>query len=531
MARSKLRIGIALSGEQASFWRIPLAQALREEGHDIAFVRGPVDEEVPGVALLTRLERLLGRVDPVAASEPPLIAEAQDLDLVIGSGGGRWKATPVLNLTCDGAPCAIGAVGAIVHSAAPQLQAAFTRPGHGGSVILASGRVALETANIFSEAHERIAGRLARIAVQAVRAIARDEVHAAPPASSPRGAATNGSTNPLRFALRIMAEAVARRLTRLARGGDRWRVAWRVTAGDEVAERMAWPAFGFQSLPDDGRRFYSDPFVFAHEGRTFVFCEEVPYATGRGLLSVFELAKGHVVSAPRPFLELPHHLSYPMIFARDGAVWMIPESRAINRIELWRAEKFPYEWRPSGILVDGVAASDATLLEQDGRLWLFATVAGSGGSVWDTLHLWSAEHLAGPWLPHPGNPVLIDASCARSGGMPLMRGGLWIRPAQDCSRMYGGGLTLCAIDRLDLTHFSQSVLARLGPPAGSGARGVHTLNYGGAIEAIDLFGPPAGDETVSSLAQADRRHATSPAAAPRPRWRGDAHDGDEVPAR
>jgi hypothetical protein len=488
---SKLRIGIALSGNQPSFWRMPLARALRKEGHEVAFVAGPVDEELPGVALLMLLERLVRRTSPAGPLETPNIVEAHGMDLIVGGGSEESGAAPALALLCDGAPCAVGVDGAILQGTAPLLQAVFKRSGQSARTVLASGRAAIENPNIFSLSHELVANRLAQIAIQAVRTIVCGEIHTADPA--PGHAPANGSSSPLGFVLRISTQAVARRLTRLASGGERWRVAWRVASGDEVAETMVWPASAFRSLPDDGLRYYADPFVYAHEGRVFVFCEEFPFATGRGLLSVFEVDKGEVVSAPRPFLEQPHHLSYPMIFSRDGAIWMIPESSAAHRIELWRAEKFPYDWRPSAVLVDGVTASDATLLEHGGRLWLFATVSEPGASIWDTLHLWTSERLVGPWEPHPGNPVLIDASSARPAGIPFLHGGRWIRPAQDCSQIYGGGLAFCAIDRLDLMNFSQSTVARLGPPVGSKARGVHTLNRCANIEAIDLFGPPVAD--------------------------------------
>ena len=56
----------------------------------------------------------------------------------------------------------------------------------------------------------------------------------------------------------------------------------------------------------------------------------------------------------------------------------------------------------------------------------------------------------------------------KNGGSP------W-RVAQDCSRIYGGGLAFCAIDRLDDEDYAQSVAKISAPPPSMGARGVHTL--------------------------------------------------------
>ena len=40
---------------------------------------------------------------------------------------------------------------------------------------------------------------------------------------------------------------------------------------------------------DDRRRYFADPFLFEADGVAYVFCEEFPYATGKGVISVFAL--------------------------------------------------------------------------------------------------------------------------------------------------------------------------------------------------------------------------------------------------
>jgi hypothetical protein len=60
-----------------------------------------------------------------------------------------------------------------------------------------------------------------------------------------------------------------------------------------------------------------------------------------------------------------------------------------------------------------------------------------------------------------------------------------MRVAQDCTRCYGGGITLARVDRLDPEHFQQEVVARLGPQPDWKSSGVHTLNAAGGFEVID----------------------------------------------
>jgi hypothetical protein len=69
-------------------------------------------------------------------------------------------------------------------------------------------------------------------------------------------------------------------------------------------------------------------------------------------------------------------------------------------------------------------------------------------------------------------------------------GALW-RPAQDCTRGYGSGLSLCRIDALGQGVFRQTVARRLRAPEGAPGEGVHTLNRLGPFEVIDAVGPMA----------------------------------------
>jgi hypothetical protein len=195
------------------------------------------------------------------------------------------------------------------------------------------------------------------------------------------------------------------------------------------------------------------------------------------------------VGTPRPVLETAVHLSYPGVFARDGAIWMIPETSGRRTIELYRADPFPDRWVLDHVLVDNVSAGDATLFERDGQLYLFASTNDDGGSTWDQLSLFQAPSLHGSWTAHPGNPQLIDAGAARPAGFVFERNGSAIRPAQDCRAGYGAGLTFCRIDRLDPEGFAQTIAGRLAPDPRWRASGAHTLNAGAGFEVIDRIGP------------------------------------------
>ena len=291
------------------------------------------------------------------------------------------------------------------------------------------------------------------------------------------------------YITRLAAGLAARALEKVRSGGRDfyWRTAYRFIDGPGIAEsgRIAGP--DFTTLEDDGQRFYADPFLFEHDGRSYLFIEEFPYATGRGVISVAELGPDGRFGRPRVVLQEEFHLSYPNVFARDGSIFMIPEGSAAGEVVLYRAEQFPDRWVRDAVLIEGRIFSDATLLEHQGRLWMFGTERFAGGSASDTMTVYSAEHLRGPWTPHPLNPVVIDRAGARPGGKIVSIGGRHFLPVQNGSETYGGGLGLREIVKLDATDIRLGPVLPIRDAAGKGDANIHTLNRAGRLEVIDSF--------------------------------------------
>ncbi|MBV9828399.1 MAG: hypothetical protein JO001_22435 [Alphaproteobacteria bacterium] len=298
----------------------------------------------------------------------------------------------------------------------------------------------------------------------------------------PTGGAVTASWS---FAARSFIHKVTRRLTDLALGDRKWMVAWRPGGCAQLLNRAR---LGYSIVPDDRRRYFADPFPFSHNGREFIFVEEFPYATGRGCISVLEVKPGGQTTSLGIVLEEPFHLSYPFVFELGGDIWMIPEAGEGRGVYLYRATQFPFKWERSACLISGINAYDATLLRHDDRYWLFLCERAWHSSGWDMLSLYHARDLFGDWTRHICNPVIIDATLCRPGGAMFIYNGTLVRPAQNCSGLYGGSIELCRIDNLSEDTFSQTVVGHIN----AGAFGCHTYNASAGLEVIDVFGRPPG---------------------------------------
>ncbi|MBX9934340.1 MAG: formyl transferase [Methylobacterium sp.] len=298
-------------------------------------------------------------------------------------------------------------------------------------------------------------------------------------------------------ATKMLVWGILRRIYHLCYRAPHWRVGWRRLDGPDLIDLRAHPPSGWHDLPDDGHRFYADPFALDHRGRTILFVEDYEHARGKAIISAVEFDGTGPVGTPIPVLDEPYHLSYPFVFERDGAIWMIPEGSANRTVGLYRSTAFPGGWVKEATLLSGLTAGDVTLIERDGRWWMFATVRDFAadhdggpvrGSYSDALHLWSAPDFRGPWVPHAQNPVLIDIASARPAGHIVERGGALIRPVQDGRRGYGEALSLARITRLDDDGFGQTVETTLRAGPGWPGKRLHTLNRSANYEFIDGSG-------------------------------------------
>jgi hypothetical protein len=125
-------------------------------------------------------------------------------------------------------------------------------------------------------------------------------------------------------------------------------------------------------------------------------------------------------------------------------------------------------------------------LRFNGKWWLFCT-SGKGPRSGDQSHLyiWHAPDLFGPWTPHGVNPVKIDVRSARPAGPFFEHDGQLYRPAQDCSRTYGGALRINRVEKLTELEFEETVVGRIRPPTGAYSRGIHTLSSAGEWCIVD----------------------------------------------
>lgn len=272
---------------------------------------------------------------------------------------------------------------------------------------------------------------------------------------------------------------------RSRRGQGRWFVSYRTDSQKFTHLRDRFTPEDFQELPSPApHHACADPFVVSTNGSDAIFVEDI-LPNGRGRLAVYARERsGRWPPSPAVILDRAQHLSYPCVLENDGEHYLIPESSAARRVELWRAVKFPYQWTLDTLYAEDVALVDTTPVQVDGRWYFFTTAVGPDASAME-LFIFHADTLRGPWQAHRRNPVCSDVRAARMAGHFFRRNNRLIRPAQDCSGVYGRAIRLHEVLRLTPTEYAEHEVERIEPSWHAQSERTHTINATGSVEVID----------------------------------------------
>jgi len=235
------------------------------------------------------------------------------------------------------------------------------------------------------------------------------------------------------------------------------------------------PVLTAEDVTDISADFVADPFLVYDNGTWYMFLEvwnkdtegDIAYATSED---------GFNWNYEQIVLDEPFHLTYPYVFNWQGEFYMMPESYQANSIRLYKATDFPAEWSFVGTLLEGSDYVDSAIFRFEDRWWLFTASTEN-----DTLRLYYADELLGPWTEHPESPVIEgDANIARPGGRVLVFDGRIIRYTQDDDPDYGTCVRAFEITELTTTIYEEKPVNEnpILEPSGSGwnAYGMHQID-------------------------------------------------------
>ncbi|SDC03722.1 glucosamine inositolphosphorylceramide transferase family protein [Ruegeria marina] len=270
---------------------------------------------------------------------------------------------------------------------------------------------------------------------------------------------------------------------------NRARQFWRVAHG--TGSVTAINPMEAADLPDR-RQIMADPFLFEHQGELWVFYEAMSGGGGNGWIEAARLLPGGTGPSVTA-LTRPYHLSFPFVFSEGSDIFMIPETQQSRRLEVWRATDFPTEWVLHATAFEGQYLAESSLFRDDHGQWWLLTNLSDHYAFQDhssELYLFAVD---GPDLnsisPHPKNPVVFGADLARNAGAIIRHRGRLYRPSQNNSfGVYGYGLNLMEVLRLDGEGYEERLAWQLTPKDKPGSLALHHLSVVGDQYVFDWCG-------------------------------------------
>jgi len=260
------------------------------------------------------------------------------------------------------------------------------------------------------------------------------------------------------------------------------------------------PVLSSKDVTDICATYVADPFMIRVDGCWYMYFEILQKDIVKGVIGLATSRNGLEWAYQQVTLEEPFHLSYPCVFESEGEYYMIPESIQAGAVRLYKADPFPTRWTFMANILDDVEYVDCSPFRFHGKWWLFAG-CGAPPLYADTLRLFHADRLTGPWSEHPASPVIFNnPHIARPGGRVVLWENRLFRFCQDCSPHYG--LRVHAFEIVELTDTSYKEVPALEGPvlkeSGNGwnSSGMHHMDPhpaegGGCIACVDgwYWGP------------------------------------------
>jgi hypothetical protein len=185
---------------------------------------------------------------------------------------------------------------------------------------------------------------------------------------------------------------------------------------------------------NDSTVFLADPFFVKEKDSFYLFFEHKKNKSN-GDIGLLTSIDGKKYQYRGTVLTQKFHLSYPQVFKYRKDFYMVPESKQANAVLLYKAHRFPFDWRICDTLITNVALVDPAIYLSDSLNILVATDYDKN------MYLYQADSLFGKWELHK-KPIALIGTEARAGGRFFADKKGLILPVQNCTKGYGYGLSL-----------------------------------------------------------------------------------------
>lgn len=245
--------------------------------------------------------------------------------------------------------------------------------------------------------------------------------------------------------------------------------------------------YNFLYIKNPKGTFFADPFFVEQDNKKYVFGEEYDHKSKKGSIAVY-LIENDVSKKIGLALKESFHLSFPFIFLYEKNYYMIPETKGINEIRLYKCEKFPLGWKFHSTIKKDILAVDSMIFEHENLWWLFTNFSHTKNSPESELNLFFSKNgpLTNEWQEHKLNPVVVNSFSARNAGV-IFHDNNKFRCGHVINNFYKGKKTkIFKIKELNQENYVEEEIFELDANQFKGAFSTHHLYSNNNFTVIDI---------------------------------------------
>ncbi len=184
----------------------------------------------------------------------------------------------------------------------------------------------------------------------------------------------------------------------------------------------------------DSTNFLADPFYIKEKDTFYLFFEHQK-SKPKAEIGLMVSTDGINYKYKGTVLKENFHLSYPQVFKYKNEFYMLPETQGANNVLLYKAEKFPHNWKVCDTLLKNIKLKDPTIFLSDSLNVLL------GSDINMTLFMYNSKSLKDNWELNKKS-IVMRGTESRCGGRIIPQKDGLIIPIQNSTHGYGYGLSL-----------------------------------------------------------------------------------------
>lgn len=188
----------------------------------------------------------------------------------------------------------------------------------------------------------------------------------------------------------------------------------------------------------EGKKWFADPFILDYDNKKIhLLVEEFDYRVHRGRIAKLTVDREKwVVEDCKIILDLPTHLSFPMIWRYNNHIYVCPENYKSGGWKMYRYDEgndvlqFEHELLKHPL-------TDAIMYCHNDNIYILSTFEPTPSGK--ELSIWKYRQLTESY--DKVQTVTFNENIARNAGMVFEYDGKLIRPAQECNDIYGHAIS------------------------------------------------------------------------------------------